>query len=73
MSEMLARDAYLFIRDLVAEHVKLEGSPEVTKALNTIHLAINENDNLHTDLDEAQRQIRDIYKQLDELRQVVFA
>lgn len=70
---MPAGDACQFIRDLVAEHVKLEENPKAVEALNTIHLTINENENLRIDLAEAHRLNRDLYRQLDERRQAVFA
>jgi hypothetical protein len=70
---MPAQDAVEFVKCAIMQHVALDKNPKLAGALNTIHLAVNENDNLHTDIDEMARTIRDLREQLAAKRQAVFA
>lgn len=70
---MPAGDAVEFIKGVIRQHVDLEKDPKISGALNTIHLAVNENENMHTDIGEMVRIIKDLNERLKAKRQAVFA
>lgn len=60
------------VTERMRQFVDFEKDTEIGRALNTIHLAINENENLHTDIDEMARIIKDLNDKLQARTQAVF-
>ncbi len=71
------KDAYLFIADVAMQRVQLDVSntedlKKVSGALHDVQCAVNENENLHEQVDEMARIIADLNKQLEAKSQAKF-